>query len=86
MHTRLYGGRRSLTEFANGDCTFFDPEKRCCTIYEARPAQCKTWPFWNSNLESRASWEALSPDCPGAGKGNFVSFEDIQIQAAKTDL
>ncbi len=86
MHTRLYGGRRSLTEFANGDCTFFDPAKRCCTIYEARPAQCRTWPFWNSNLESRESWESLSPDCPGAGKGNFVSFEDIQTQAAKTDL
>lgn len=86
MHTRLYAGRRSLTEFANGDCTFFDPEKRGCTIYEARPTQCRTWPFWNSNLESRASWEALSPECPGAGKGNFVSFEEIQKRAAQTDL
>ena len=27
MHTRLYAGRRTLTEYANGDCTFFDPEK-----------------------------------------------------------
>ncbi|MFH1302952.1 MAG: YkgJ family cysteine cluster protein [Planctomycetota bacterium] len=86
MHTRLYAGRRSLTEFANGDCTFFDPEKRGCTIYEARPTQCRTWPFWNSNLESKASWNSLSPDCPGAGKGAFVSFEEIQKRAAQTDL
>ncbi|WP_339733108.1 YkgJ family cysteine cluster protein [uncultured Gimesia sp.] len=86
MHTRLYAGRRSLTEFANGDCTFFDPEKRGCTIYEARPTQCRTWPFWNSNLKNKASWDSLSPGCPGAGKGAFVSFEDIQKRATQTDL
>ncbi|QDT28680.1 YkgJ family cysteine cluster protein [Gimesia panareensis] len=86
MHTRLYAGRRSLTEYANGDCTFFDPEKRGCTIYEARPTQCRTWPFWNSNLKSKESWEALSPDCPGAGKGAFISLEEIQKRAAQTDL
>jgi len=86
MHTRLYAGRRSLTEFANGDCTFFDPEKRGCTIYEARPKQCRTWPFWNSNLECKASWDALSPECPGAGKGAFVSFDEIQKRVSQTDL
>ena len=28
MHTRLVRGRVSLREFQNGDCTFFDNEKR----------------------------------------------------------
>jgi Fe-S-cluster containining protein len=86
MHTRLYAGRRSLTEYANGDCTFFDPEKRGCTIYEARPTQCRTWPFWNSNLKDKESWEALSPDCPGAGKGAFFSLEEIQKRSSQVDL
>lgn len=86
MHTRLYAGRRTLTEYANGDCTFFDPEKRSCTIYEARPVQCRTWPFWNSNLKDKASWDSLSPDCPGAGKGAFVSFEEIQKRSEQIDL
>lgn len=86
MHTRLYAGKRSLTEYANGDCTFFDPEKRCCTIYEARPTQCRTWPFWNSNLESKASWDSLSPECPGAGNGTFISFEEIQKRLSQCDL
>ncbi|QGQ25920.1 YkgJ family cysteine cluster protein [Gimesia benthica] len=86
MHTRLYAGRRTLTEYANGDCTFFDPEKRGCTIYEARPVQCRTWPFWNSNLKDKASWDSLSPDCPGAGKGAFVSFEEIQKRSEQIDL
>ncbi len=86
MHTRLYAGKRSLTEFANGDCTFFDPEKRCCTVYEARPTQCRTWPFWNSNLESKASWDSLSPECPGAGTGTFISFDEIQKRVSQSDL
>ncbi|MFG0239686.1 MAG: YkgJ family cysteine cluster protein [Gimesia chilikensis] len=86
MHTRLYAGRRTLKEYANGDCTFFDPEKRGCTIYEARPVQCRTWPFWNSNLKDKASWDSLSPDCPGAGKGAFVSFEEIQKRSEQIDL
>ncbi|WP_258238829.1 YkgJ family cysteine cluster protein [Arcobacter sp. CECT 8985] len=30
----------------NYACTFFDIEKRQCSIYEARPTQCRTFPFW----------------------------------------
>jgi len=25
-------------------CTFFDQEKRCCTVYEARPGVCRKYP------------------------------------------
>lgn len=85
-HTRLFGGRVSLKEFANGDCTFFDGETRSCQIYEARPIQCRTWPFWNSNLESPQSWERTQRDCPGAGTGDFFPLEDIEAQAARIDI
>ena len=27
-------------------CEFFDLEKKQCGIYEARPSQCRTFPFW----------------------------------------
>lgn len=30
----------------NYACFFFNLEKRQCSIYEARPIQCKTFPFW----------------------------------------
>lgn len=30
----------------NFACTFFDLEKKQCSIYEARPIQCRTFPFW----------------------------------------
>jgi len=30
----------------NFACVFFDLEKKQCSIYEARPSQCRTFPFW----------------------------------------
>lgn len=84
-HTRLVGSRRSLKEFANGDCTFFDGATRRCTIYSSRPVQCRTWPFWPSNLASPEAWERLKPGCPGIGQGNLVPLEVIERQAAVID-
>src|SRR4051812_29382649 len=56
LHTRKSRGRRTLREKANGDCVFYDPKKGC-TVYPVRPAQCRTWPFWESNVESPEAWE-----------------------------
>lgn len=85
-HTRLAGSRVTLKEFANGDCTFFDGEKRSCKIYPVRPTQCKTWPFWNSNLESSESWQEVQAECPGAGHGDLYSLEQIDTQANRIGI
>jgi uncharacterized protein len=84
--TRLVEGRVSLTERKNGDCTFFDSESRRCTIYSARPAQCRTWPFWNSNLENREAWKMTQQSCPGAGHGQLVPLKEIERQARVIDV
>lgn len=86
FHTRSLRGRVSLTEYANGDCTFFDGNTRGCKVYAARPVQCRTWPFWNSNLDSPESWEEVKRDCPGAGSGKFFSLEEIERQADAFDI
>ena len=86
LHTRIVGGRVSLREYANGDCTFLDPATRRCRAYDARPKQCRSWPFWKSNLESPESWAATERACPGAGQGAFVSLEEIEIQAGMIDI
>lgn len=31
----------------NFACIFFDLEKRQCSVYDARPSQCRTFPFWD---------------------------------------
>ena len=86
LHTRLVGGRVSLREFANGDCTFLDPRTRKCRVYEARPRQCRSWPFWRSNLDTPESWEAVKTVCPGAGCGAFVGLDEIEAQASLIDI
>ena len=86
LHTRPVGGRVSLAERANGDCTFFDGSTRRCTIYAARPRQCRTWPFWNSNLASPENWRSIQEGCPGAGRGELVPLQEIRRQAAVIDL
>jgi Fe-S-cluster containining protein len=86
LHTKLYGRRVTLKDYANGDCTFFDGAERRCTIYSARPKQCRSWPFWNSNIASPKDWQEMQADCPGAGQGAFVSLEEIQQRAAMIDV
>ena len=29
------------------ECIFYDRDSNGCTIYDARPSQCKTFPFWD---------------------------------------
>lgn len=86
LHTRPAKGKRSLTEFANGDCTYLDPHTRGCTIYPVRPAQCRTWPFWKSNIATPAAWQETCDGCPGAGHGTLVSLEVIQERASKVEI
>jgi len=31
----------------NYRCVFFDMDTKECSIYEIRPIQCRTFPFWN---------------------------------------
>lgn len=81
-YVRRIGIRRSLVEFSNGDCVFFDNETRKCNVYNERPRQCRTWPFWNSNLKSPETWVETCEACPGSGKGKLYQLEQIQEQAA----
>lgn len=79
-YVRRVGIRRSLIEFRNGDCVFFDTELRKCSVYEARPRQCKTWPFWDSNLDTPEDWQHTCDVCPGSGKGKLYSLDVIEAQ------
>jgi len=33
--------------------------KRSCTIYQFRPLQCRTWPFWKATLPVRRTGRCL---------------------------
>ena len=76
LYTRPVDGRRSLKEKANGDCIFYDRVEGC-TIYASRPRQCRTWPFWESNVASAQAWDQTCQVCPGSGKGALIPAEEI---------
>ena len=76
-YVRLVGIRKSLIELPNGDCIFFDSRGRSCQIYELRPRQCRTWPFWASNLRTPQTWQETCLDCPGANHGPRISLSEI---------
>lgn len=77
---RRIGDRYSLIERPGGDCVFWD-RAAGCTVYPARPSQCRTWPFWTENLESPATWKRVESTCPGAGQGTWFSVEQIEAAA-----
>jgi hypothetical protein len=79
---RLVGTAFSLVERANGDCVFYDREGSGCTIYPVRPRQCRSWPFWQSNLRNAATWDETCKVCPGAGRGQFVARDEIERRVA----
>ncbi len=64
-HLRKVGYRYSLKENKLGEsyeCAFFDKNKRQCSIYEVRPSQCRSFPFWDYFKEHITEVEE---ECPG---------------------
>ncbi len=82
-HVRKVGIRFSLTEDPNtGDCCFLKttPQgRRICGIYPVRPLQCRTWPFWETNLASSEMWNAAAGECPGMNRGRRHDLVQIEI-------
>ena len=44
------------------ECIFYDSSANGCSIYEARPNQCKTFPFWDYY---KTRIDELKIECPG---------------------
>ncbi len=87
-YLRRVGFRYSLTEYANGDCVFLGrSEEGCasCQIHEVKPTQCRTWPFWGSNLKSSDHWNEAAKGCPGMNRGplhTLVQIDEIRLMKA----
>ena len=60
----------------NGDCQFLINKR--CSVYKARPTQCRTWPFWGENMNQKKWNQELSKFCPGIGKGRVITKEEVK--------
>ena len=63
------------------DCVFWDPDAGC-SVYDDRPRQCRTYPFWSGHVHSAGSWEAERASCPGIGQGALHSAAEIRSTSA----
>lgn len=74
--TRFLAGRTKQWHLKTGElaCRFLRGGK--CSIYEARPTQCRTYPFWPENTEDPIRMKGLGEFCPGLE----VADEDDSIE------
>lgn len=60
------------------NCIFLKENK--CSIYENRPLQCKTFPYWPSIMRSKENWDEEAKCCEGINHpdANLVKLDVIQ--------
>lgn len=58
------------------ECRFLSGKR--CTVYDARPTQCRTWPFWPEVMHAKAWQREVAKFCPGVGKGRLWSVDEIR--------
>jgi Fe-S-cluster containining protein len=81
-YTRLAKGRRILADApASNDCIFL--RDKTCTVYAARPTQCRTYPWWLTNIQDPESWQEAAAVCEGIDHPNapLVPASEILAQA-----
>jgi uncharacterized protein len=85
QYCRKTGGQFSLRERRNPqgqyDCVFLETAeggKRTCGVYQSRPLQCRTWPFWEGNLRTKESWKTAGVRCYGINRGKSYSAAEIE--------
>jgi len=80
-YLRRIGRKYSLIEIRSRDdstkkaCVFWDGR---CTVYDARPRQCRTFPFWHENLESPETWQEAAELSPGVNTGRLYQLVEIE--------
>lgn len=81
---RSVNGKISLREISpSNDCVFLEDKKRC-SIYAARPKQCRTFPFWPNNLKSKSDWEKAALACEGISlNAPLISLEEIRKRSER---
>ena len=74
-HCGKTDGHFHFREFT-GACPFL--QGKACGVYEGRPSQCRTWPFWPENMNARTWSREIRSFCPGVDQGKLYTPEEIR--------
>ena len=72
----LYQGHAVLKLSDSGICPYVRDVG--CIMYEYRPTQCRTFPFWPEHALTEEGWEVARQRCPGVGIGEVVAANEIE--------
>lgn len=78
QYCRFVNGKYSLLEDDNSyDCIFLKENK--CSLYSARPKQCRTYPFWDEIIKNKNTWKEEQKHCEGINPKQecLISKEEI---------
>ena len=80
-YLRKVDGKWALLEYTPSyDCIFLKDKR--CSIYQVRPKQCRTFPWWPKNLESKKNWEKTATHCEGINNdAPLVTYDEIAKQS-----
>lgn len=66
IYLKKVGHRYSLIEYGIDEndyaCIFFDKDLKRCKIYDVRPMQCRSFPFWE---QFKGDEDEVRSECPG---------------------
>jgi Fe-S-cluster containining protein len=60
------------------DCIFLKDNR--CSVYEARPTQCRTFPWWSYHLNDKKDWEEAAKRCEGINHPDAPVIDALHIQ------
>ncbi|KDO17031.1 hypothetical protein SPRG_17426, partial [Saprolegnia parasitica CBS 223.65] len=64
QYLRTVNGATALRQTDDDrQCIFLDGKQ--CSVYPARPTQCRTYPFWPQQLISKYDWTLAAKECEG---------------------
>ena len=84
-HTRESVGETVLRDVkGSGDCEWLERHRdgtTGCRVNDAKPDQCRTYPFWPRVLRDAESWEHQGRSCRGIGHGPAIPADEIDRRA-----
>ena len=72
--------------FEDASCVFLERDTNRCTVYGARPTQCRTFPFWR-DLVAGGKWtDEARALCEGVGRGPAHRATDVEARMLEMEL
>jgi uncharacterized protein len=72
--------------FDDATCVFLDRATNRCTVYGARPTQCRTFPFWRGLVADGRFTPEARELCEGIGRGPAHRRADVEARMLEMEL